>query len=133
LLKESLISKPGLPSFLTSYEVATILLVLGFIAFVAELFIPGFGVAGIIGMTCFALYFAGGFLAGHTEWWSALVFIIGLVLVAIEIIVPGFGVFGITGIIALLVGVVFAAPTLGQGVGSFDRPGNSRHCNNRIL
>ena len=104
--------------FLTSYEVASVLLLLGLLGIIAELFIPGFGAAGILGITCFVLYFAGGFLAGHTELWSALVFIAGLILVAIEIVVPGFGIFGISGIIALFVGVVFAAPTINQGIGS---------------
>jgi len=103
--------------FLTSYEVAAILLLIGMIGLIAELFIPGFGAAGILGIICFALYFAGGFLAGHTEWWSILIFVAGIILISIEIIVPGFGFFGIAGIIALFVGIVFAAPTAGQGIG----------------
>jgi membrane-bound serine protease (ClpP class) len=108
----------NIAQFLTSYEVAAFLLALGMICLIAELFIPGFGVAGVIGIFCFVLYFAGGFLAGHTELWSLLVFMFGVILLIIEIFVPGFGVFGIAGIIALIVGVIFAAPSLRQGIGS---------------
>ena len=106
----------NIAQFLTSYEVASILLILGMIGLIAELFIPGFGIAGILGISFFVLYFAGGFLAGHTEWWSALVFIAGLILLAIEIAAPGFGIFGISGIIALFIGIIFAAPTFNQGI-----------------
>lgn len=103
--------------FLTSYEVASILLLLGMLGIAAELFAPGFGAPGILGIICFALYFAGGFLAGNTEWWAAVIFLAGIVLVIIEIIVPGFGVFGIAGIVALFAGIILAAPTVRQGVG----------------
>jgi membrane-bound serine protease (ClpP class) len=104
--------------FLTRYEVASILLILGMLCLVAEFFIPGFGAAGIVGIACFILYFAGGFLAGHTELWSVLIFIAGIILLVIEISAPGFGLFGILGIAALFAGVVFAAPTLSQGIGT---------------
>ena len=106
----------NIAQFLTSYEVASILFTIGLLALVAELFIPGFGVAGFIGIACFALYFSSGFLAGYTEWWAALVFVAGLVLLLIEIAVPGFGVFGIAGLIAVFAGVVLAAPSPQQGL-----------------
>ena len=104
--------------FLTRYEISSLLLSLGMLALIAELFIPGFGVAGITAIISFALYFTSGFLAGHTEWWAAIIFFAGIVLLVIEIAAPGFGVFGITGLIAIFVGIVFAAPTLSQGIGS---------------
>lgn len=110
--------KYQIAQFLTSYEVASILLMLGMIGLVAELFIPGFGIAGFLGVACFVLYFAGGLIAGNTEWWSVIVFIAGIILLIMEIAAPGFGVFGITGIILLLVGIVFAAPNLSQGIGT---------------
>ncbi|NLO37767.1 MAG: nodulation protein NfeD [Clostridiaceae bacterium] len=102
--------------FLSSYTVASILLTVGMLALIAELFTPGFGVAGTIGIISFALYFTSGYLAGYTELWSAAIFLAGIVLIIIEIIVPGFGIFGISGLIALVVGVVFSAPTVGQGI-----------------
>jgi membrane-bound serine protease (ClpP class) len=108
----------GAAQFLSSYQITSLLLTLGMLLLVAELFIPGFGIAGILGIACFALYFTGGFLAGHTEWWSMLLFGVGAVLLAIEIFVPGFGVFGIGGLLAMFIGIVFAAPNPGQGIGS---------------
>jgi len=101
--------------FLTSYEVASILLTIGMIGIIAEFFTQGFGAAGIIGLSCVGLYFASGFIAGNTELWSVLVFLAGVVLIILEISAPGFGVFGISGIIAILVSVVFSAPTVGLG------------------
>ena len=104
--------------FLTSYEVATLLLTFGMLGMVAELFTPGFGVAGFIGIGCFALYFASGLLVGTTDYWAAMIFVIGVILLTIELFMPGFGVFGITGLAALFVGVVLAAPNPAQGIGS---------------
>jgi membrane-bound serine protease (ClpP class) len=102
--------------FLTSYEIASLLLLLGMLGIAAELFSPGFGAPGIVGIISFALYFAGGFLAGNTEWWAAVIFLAGIILIIIEIIVPGFGIFGIGGIVALFAGIILAAPSLKQGV-----------------
>ncbi len=102
--------------FLTRSEVASILLIIAFFAMVIEVFLAGFGLPGIISIIAFALYFGGAFLAGNTEWWSAILFALGLILLIIEIFVPGFGVFGVSGIIMILVGIVFAAPTIGQGI-----------------
>ncbi len=108
--------KIKIAQFLTSSEVAAILLIIAMIAFVAELFIPGFGAAGFLSIFCFILYFAGSFLAGHTQWWTALIFLAGLILVGIELFVPGFGVFGISGMVALVLAIILAAPSLQQGV-----------------
>lgn len=102
--------------FLTRSEVASILLIIAFFAMVIEVFVPGFGLPGIISIIGFALYFGGAFLAGNTEWWSVILFALGLIFLVIEIFIPGFGVFGVSGIAMILVGIVFAAPTIGQGI-----------------
>ncbi len=106
----------GIAQFLTSYEIASVLLILGLLALLAEFFTPGFGVAGFVSIVCFALYFASGFLAGYTEWWSVIIFIIGIVFLLIELAAPGFGVFGIAGLLSIFIGIVLAAPTLALGV-----------------
>ena len=108
--------KIKIAQFLTSMEVASLLLLIGMIAVVIEIFAPGFGLPGIIGIVCFSLYFGGNFLAGNTEWWAVLLFIIGLVLLGIEMAVPGFGIFGISGIIAVLAGLVLAASNPLKGI-----------------
>ncbi|MFX4547550.1 hypothetical protein ABTB03_20340, partial [Acinetobacter baumannii] len=50
--------------FLTSSTVAGLLLALGLLLLLLELFTPGFGVMGTLGLAFLALYFAGGWLAG---------------------------------------------------------------------
>ena len=108
--------KVKIAQFLTRVEVASLLLLIGMIATIIEIFAPGFGLPGIIGIVCFSLYFGGNFLAGNTEWWAVLLFIIGLVLLGIEMAVPGFGVFGIAGILAVLAGLILAASDPLKGV-----------------
>lgn len=95
--------------FLTRSEVASILLIIGFLGFLVEFFVPGFGVPGIIGLSAFALFFGGGILAGSTQWLPVVLFIVGLVLLIIEIAIPGFGIFGIGGIMVMLTSFVLAA------------------------
>lgn len=104
--------------FLTRSEVASILLTLGMLALVIEVFAPGFGLPGILGLLCFALYFGGGFLAGHTEWWPIMLFALGVGLLIAEAAMPGFGVLGISGIILVLVSLVLAAPDPIRGMTS---------------
>ncbi|MBM7581825.1 membrane-bound serine protease (ClpP class) [Caldicoprobacter guelmensis] len=108
--------KIKIAQFLTRTDVSSLLLLVGMIAILIEVFVPGFGLPGIIGVICFGLYFGGNFLAGYTEWWSIMLFVIGLILLAIELAVPGFGVFGIGGIIAILGGLVFSASDFAKGM-----------------
>ena len=96
--------------FLTQSQVASLLLTIGMIALVIEFFTQGFGLAGIVGILCYLLYFGGAFLAGHTEWWSIGLFLIGFGLLVAEMAAPGFGILGIGGIAAMIAGLVFAAP-----------------------
>jgi membrane-bound serine protease (ClpP class) len=101
--------------FLTRSEVASIILIIALLTMVIEIFLAGFGISGIISIVAFALYFGGAFLAGNTEWWSVILFVLGLAFLIIEFFVPGFGIFGVSGILMILIGIVFAAPTIGQG------------------
>lgn len=102
--------------FLTRSDISSILLIIALFAMVIEIFMQGFGLPGIISITAFVLYFGGAFLAGNTEWWSVILFVSGLVFLIIELYIPGFGFFGISGIVMLILGIIFAAPTLGQGI-----------------
>lgn len=110
--------KIQMAQFLTKYEIASILLTIGMIAMIIEIFVQGFGLPGLIGIIAFALYFGGGFLAGNTELWSLALFIIGIVLMLIELAVPGFGVFGVSGIITIIISIIFTAPDPIQGAKS---------------
>lgn len=95
--------------FLTKPAVTTLLFMLGLAGIAIELFVPGFGLPGIIGIVSFALYFFGHYVAGFAGVEDMLLFIIGLVLLVIEIFVPGFGIWAIAGIVCLMAGVIMAA------------------------
>jgi membrane-bound serine protease (ClpP class) len=87
----------------------TLLFVLGLAGIAIELFVPGFGIPGIVGVGSFALYFFGHFVAGFAGVEDVVLFVIGIVLLVIEVFVPGFGIWAILGIISLVSGVIMAA------------------------
>lgn len=89
--------------FLSRSTIAPILLGVGILGLLAELFVPGFGVPGIIGLVSLSLYFLGGILAGLAGSAEIILFVAGLVLIAVELLIaPGFGVPGILGLAAIL-------------------------------
>ena len=97
--------------FLTSSVISTILLMLGIAGVLIELFTPGFGIPGAIGITALGLYFGGGILAGISGWEAALLFIVGLALLLVEVfILPGFGIAGVLGLAALFGSIFLSTP-----------------------
>lgn len=97
--------------FLTTAAVSTILLMLGIAGILIELFTPGFGIPGGIGIASLGLYFGAGILAGISGWEAALLFIIGLALLMVEVfIIPGFGVAGVLGLAALFGSIFLSTP-----------------------
>lgn len=98
---------------LMSYTYINILLItVGFVGLIIEIFSPGFGIGGIISIISFGIFFAGNYVAGNTEWISLLIFVVGMILLVIEAIVPGFGLPGISGIIMIILGIIFAMDSL---------------------
>lgn len=102
--------------FLTLSQVASILLTIGILAIIIEVFTQGFGVAGVIGISALTLYFGSSLIVGYSQWWPIIIFVIGIALLILEAFIPGFGVAGIGGLIAMLVGMVFAAPDPTRGI-----------------
>lgn len=97
--------------FLTTAAVSTILLMIGIAGILIELFTPGFGIPGGVGIASLGLYFGGGILAGISGWEAALLFIIGLVLLLVEVfIIPGFGIAGVLGLAALFGSIFLSTP-----------------------
>ncbi len=89
--------------------ISPLLLMIGIIGLYIEFKTPGFGLPGIIGITAFALYVLGGYVAGFSglEW--MLMFLFGLVLVLLEMFVfTGTLALGIVGAILMLVAIVMA-------------------------
>lgn len=103
--------------WVTSPVVMSLLLVIGLVGIVVELFAPGFGVAGTISLVAFGLYFFGHFVAGFATWLHIALFIIGILLMIMEIFLPG-GIVGAIGFISIVTGLVMAAYDTKQGIAS---------------
>ena len=98
-----------LVTFLTSPWVTGILFFLGLLLVYVEMHSPGFGVAGVGAIVCFALLFGSRFLVGMANWWEIALFIIGAALVLVELIaLPGHG------FLAVIGGVMCVASLLGM-------------------
>ena len=90
-------------------SVAPILLSVGLIALWLELKAPGFGLPGIVGISCLATVFLSKYMVGLAEAPEMLLFMLGVMLLAVEIfLLPGFGIAGITGILLMLMGTTLA-------------------------
>ncbi len=100
----------------SSSALSTLLLAIGLIGIVVEIFTPGFGAGGIASIIAFGLYFGGNILAGNSNWISLTFFVIGLILIVIEGMVPGFGLPGISGIVFIIVGIIMAMNNLRSAV-----------------
>ncbi|MDO5718798.1 MAG: NfeD family protein [Tissierellia bacterium] len=109
-------AKNRFASILTNPILNTVLLIIGFVGAVVELFIPGFGVAGVFSILGFGLFFAGNIISGNAEWMSLLLFILGGVLIFVEVLIPGFGLPGISGIVLTLLGLLLAMKDISQGL-----------------
>lgn len=102
--------------YATDYRISTLLLTVGIIAIILEIFTAGFGIAGTIGFISFVLYFGGSLLAGASGWGVILIFITGIILLLIEAAAPGFGVPGVGGMICVFASIVLAGPNLTLGI-----------------
>lgn len=97
---------------MTSSYMATILLTVGFIGLLIEIFTAGFGLGGTVSLIAFGLYFGGAILAGNATWAVLMVFLIGLILLLIEAFIPGFGIPGVGGIISIVISIVMASSSI---------------------
>ncbi|AEI42658.1 NfeD family protein [Paenibacillus mucilaginosus] len=95
--------------FVTEPWVASLLLIIGIAGILIELFIPGFGIPGILGLLGFGLYFFGHYIAGFAGFEELALFAAGILLLVTEIFVSSFGILGLLGAGALFSGVVMAA------------------------
>jgi membrane-bound serine protease (ClpP class) len=103
--------------WVTSPVVMSLLLIIGLVGIVVELFAPGFGVAGTISLVSFGLYFFGHYVAGFANWLHIALFIIGILFMIMEIFLPG-GIVGAIGFISIVSGLVMAAYDTQQGLAS---------------
>ncbi|WP_051348468.1 NfeD family protein [Peribacillus kribbensis] len=101
-VKESFAEKAS--RFLTNPVVICILLTIGCLGLVIELFTPGIGLGGLLGLIVFVLFFFGHMAAGLTGYEPIVLFGAGAVLLILELFLPGAvaGMLGLGCIIASL-------------------------------
>lgn len=104
--------------FATQPAVAPLLLTLGFLGLLFELFSPGFGIPGLVGLLSLALFFGSHIIAGFAGWEVLALFVLGIILLAVEAMVPGFGVFGLAGIASIVGSIILASADLQQALTS---------------
>ena len=89
--------------------ITTFLLMIGLAALYMEIKAPGFGVPGIIGITCLALVFLNQYLVGLADYTELLLLILGIILLGFELfVIPGFGITGIAGLLFIAAGAILA-------------------------
>lgn len=88
---------------ITDPNIAYLLLTIGFIGVIAELYSPGLLFPGIIGAICLITGFAA--MGSLPISWAGLVLIVGgIALLVLEAQAPGIGLFGVAGLIAFVLG-----------------------------
>ncbi|KAA9019553.1 nodulation protein NfeD [Niallia endozanthoxylica] len=105
-LEESFAEK--IARFITNPFVYSILLTIGSLGLVMELYSPGFGVPGFMGLSALLLFFYGHLVAGLTGFESLILFIIGLGLILLEFFISG-GIAGILGFVAVISSLFLAS------------------------
>ena len=100
--------------FFSQTVVKGLLMMVGIWALYMEFKIPGFGVPGIIGVVCLALFFFSQHFMGMSDYVGLVIFGIGVVLLAMEIfVIPGFGIAGVAGIGGIILGLFLSMQPFG--------------------
>lgn len=110
-VEESFLVK--LARFVTNPIVVPILLSIGSLGLVLELYSPGFGLPGIAGLSALMLFFYGHMIAGLAGYEAMLLFALGVILLIAEIFLP-FGISGVLGGIAIIGSLYLAGADMTQ-------------------
>ncbi|MCA0986092.1 NfeD family protein [Guptibacillus algicola] len=95
--------------FVTNPIIIPILLSIGSLGLVLELYSPGFGIPGFMGAGALLLFFFGHMIAGFAGWESILLLITGIILILVEIFIPGFGIFGVLGALGIVASIALGS------------------------
>ena len=87
--------------FVTNPIVIPILLSVASLGLIVELYTPGFGVAGTMGLVSLVLFFYGHIIAGLAGMETVILLITGIIFIVLEFFVPG-GILGIIGVCAIV-------------------------------
>lgn len=99
--------------FLTHPTVIPILLSVASLGLVLELYSPGFGVPGIMGISALVLFFYGHIVAGLAGMEAIILLIVGIILIILEFFVTG-GIAGLLGVAAVLGSLFMSGYDLGH-------------------
>jgi membrane-bound serine protease (ClpP class) len=92
----------ALVRFLTDPVVSGLLMSLGTLGILIELYAPGHAIPGALGVLSLALFFGGHLLVHLAGLEELLLLFAGFALLALEVfVIPGFGVAGVTGIVCI--------------------------------
>ncbi|KIL23660.1 hypothetical protein C2W59_00168 [Bacillus pumilus] len=94
--------------FLTHPIVIPILLSIASLGLIVELYSPGFGIPGTMGVTALLLFFYGHLVAGFAGYETLFLFLAGILLMILELFLPG-GIVGVIGLICVVVSLFLAA------------------------
>lgn len=97
----------GLARFITHPIVIPILLSIASIGLIVELYSPGFGVAGTMGLISLVLFFYGHMVAGLAGMETIILLLIGVIFIVLELFVSG-GILGIIGVSAIVLSLFLA-------------------------
>jgi len=87
--------------FLTHPTVIPILLSIASLGLIVELYSPGFGVPGTMGIIALVLFFYGHIVAGLAGMEAIILLIVGIILIIAEFFIPG-GIIGLIGVGAVI-------------------------------
>lgn len=93
--------------FITNPVVVPILLSIASLGLVLELYSPGFGLPGGMGIGALLLFFYGHYAAGLAGYESMVLFILGVILIIAEFYLPG-GIAGLLGVVAIVGSILMA-------------------------
>ncbi|AIE60792.1 NfeD family protein [Bacillus methanolicus] len=94
--------------FITHPIVIPILLTIGCLGLVVELFSPGFGIPGFMGLSALLLFFYGHIVAGLAGYETIILFVIGVGLILLEFFITG-GIAGVLGFISIIASLFLSA------------------------
>lgn len=93
--------------FLTDPVVSGLLMSLGTLGILIELYTPGLGIPGALGVLCLLSFFGGHLLVNLAGLEELILFILGLGLLALEVfVIPGFGIAGMAGLLCVFTALV---------------------------
>ncbi|WAA10374.1 NfeD family protein [Fervidibacillus albus] len=103
----------SLAEFITNPIVVPILLSIASLGLILELYSPGFGIPGYMGIVSLLLFFYGHYVAGLAGYESLILFILGVVLIVVELFIPG-GIVGFIGLGSIFLSILFSGQNIVQ-------------------